>query len=209
MKKLMIALSLAALFSGVANANEDSLELDIEGPKVDHTLNLVTSGQLNFSGSIFAKTCSIKSGASQNVQLSEVSNDQFSKDAYSSAGKKEFDIELVNCTIPQNKSVTLQFNPTAESVTENGYLNNTASINKSNVLIRLNDASGKRINLQPVDSISTFIEDKDEMGTIPSVSLNSVGLVAYKFSVEYVRNGSEHITPGNVEATLPFTISYK
>ncbi|VEI58750.1 ELF [Pasteurella multocida] len=204
MKKLMIALSLAALFSGVANA-DDNLVLEVTEPEVNYSLVPVTDGSINFSGSVFSKTCTITE-VNQKVKLPEVSQDQFVNGA---AGKTNFSIQLGNCTIPQDKSVTLTFNPTKDSVTEDGLLKNKANSKYvSNVLLRLNDSQGRKIDLQP-DNSDAPISVGTDVGSVSSVSLNSIGTVAYAFSVEYVKNEAGNIIPGVVEATLPFSISYK
>lgn len=205
MKKLMIALSLAALVSGVANASETEIIVDSTESAVNHNLPLITSGEIKFTGSVYSKTCSIKNGAVKNISLPEVSNDDFEKGTYGTAGSKSFDIELENCTTGQDKLVTLQFNPTENSVVE-GFLKNKA-VNGSNVLIRLDDANGRKIDLQAATDTGPI--SVGEVGEVIPVSLKAHGIVAYKLSVSYAKDGDKHITPGNVEAMLPFTIAYK
>lgn len=204
MKKLMIALSLAALVSGVANASDEDITIDAAPPAVNYDLKPVTEGTITFNGSVVSKTCTL-SEANKQVKLPEVSHDQLLNGP---AGKTVFDIKLDNCAIPQDKFVTLQFNPTKDSVTSDGLLLNTAKGEYvSNVLLQLNDSNNKKIDLQPVNAEVPNIVG--EINGVKDISLKSLGEVAYSFSIEYVKNSSEQIIPGKVEATLPFTISYK
>ncbi|MGC7561063.1 fimbrial protein [Pasteurella sp. PK-2025] len=203
MKKLLIALSMAALFSGSALADSDvSLEVsDVS----DLERTAITTSEINFLGEVAQHTCSIvKKGAkNQLVTLPKVLVDKLNENK-SGTGNTSFDIDLENCTYFNGQNVTILFEPKSGSV-ENNLLKNTASeeYKANNVFIKLTQDS-RDILLSGSDA------DSQNVQSIPLKSSEEVSSNPYKFSftAQYVVQGGE-ATPGLVQAVLPFKITYK
>ncbi|WP_424401985.1 fimbrial protein [Pasteurella sp. PK-2025] len=200
MKKLLIALSMAALFSGSALADE--LVISDEGGEGVLAPSLVAStatqsvggGQVQFFGKVLAPTCTVKSGhENQSVYLPDVMVNEIDDNIVKS---KTFEITLTNCPSSTERTVGLRFAPNT-STTDN-LLDNKASegtnlglkLSNNNKQIALNSNSGEGLSeLKP---------------------LTSSGDITYSFTAEYAKRDKGAVTlPGAFSATLPFFIVYK
>ncbi|MGC7590290.1 fimbrial protein [Bisgaard Taxon 46] len=208
MKKLMIALSLAAAFSGSAFA-EETLELDISIPEkqVNFDLVPVVDGKMVFDGMIYPETCSIKGGANQQINLPKIGSGSVKGTSF---GDASFSISLENCAT-QDRSVTLELKPEEGSVTKQGNLKNTAK-DGANVAIELAN-KGVKIDLtkKELDAGFTTLPHETVLAgeVIDSINLAGPSVTTYTFSTKYVIEEGTKLVPGKIQATLPFTIVYK
>lgn len=211
MKKLMIALSVAALFSGSVMANKatavEVIDTEDYTPTVDYNMTPVTNGTIEFSGMIYPETCSIKGGNQKVVKLPNIGSSKFTGQKSSEVN---FSIDLENCA-QQNRFVTLELTPDSKNITEKGNLKNLAE-----------DGAGVAIEVSHSNAVINFATKKYDSSRYESypdqvvgddvapVNLNVPGPVSYAFSVKYIKeNMDEKLKPGAVQATLPFTIVYK
>lgn len=208
MKKLMIALSLAAVFSGSVMAQEvtdDSISAEIPDRVVDYDKKLITQGNVTFTGEIFANTCSIKDGADKTIPLKKVSNTIFSNGKYEEE-VGNFVISLENCSPNEGRSVSLSFSADQKNVTEDGYLTNISEDKfKSNILVKLTH-NGKLIDFKTNRPEDQIVDSADV-----SISQNSAGNeLPLDFKVFYVKDAKQNIvTAGKVVATAQYQITYK
>lgn len=202
MKKLMIALSLAAVFSGSAFA-EESLDISVPERAVDHNKVLVTQGNVTFNGEVIANTCSIKGDANKTIELKSVKNTDFLNSSEVEAGN--FDITLENCSPNKERMVSLSFFAPQENVTDFGYLKNTVEDSfKSNVFVKLTYGD-KLVDFKQRDGISDT-SDSAEISIRQDIAAD---YIPFNFKVFYVKDGNNAVTSGKVAATAQYQIAYK
>ncbi|MGX2968346.1 fimbrial protein [Ursidibacter sp. B-7004-1] len=194
MKKLLVALSVASLFSAniVANGHEATIE---EGS--DHTLATqdvagkvsIGSGSISLNGKLHANTCQlVNDDKNKQVTLPSLYVAEFNE---GQTGRTPFSINLTDCSI-DNTSVILQLKPIQDSV-QGPYLKNTTE-NGSNVGFKLTGDSGRNLDLSTNPTLEQVVE-KDK--------------IKFDLYAEYISLTRDPVTPGNVSATLPFVVSYK
>ncbi|WP_424411527.1 fimbrial protein [Pasteurella sp. PK-2025] len=203
MKKLLIALSMAALFSGSALADEveESFEIEaIGGDPIELAKNAVKDGNVNFYGEIVQHTCSIKTESqNQTVTLSRLLVDDLNNKK-SGAGVTHFAIKLENCTQFNDKFVSLLFKPTSDKVEGELLKNQAAEEQKAkNVFVKVKNGE------HYVDfSKTTAVEQKVE-----AVSLSGNHDTKFDFYAEYYVKPEDTASAGMFQFTLPFSIDYR
>ncbi|HDR1021317.1 TPA: type 1 fimbrial protein [Pasteurella multocida] len=200
MKKLMIALGLAAAFSGSAFAEEFIISDEggdgVLAPSVQPSFATenVGGGTLNFSGKVLSPTCTIKGGETHSIKLPDVMTSEIDGNISKST---KFDIVLTGCPSSNERSVALRFAP--QTGTTDNLLNNSSN-NGTNLALKLMNSNKQQINLS----------SNGNDGFSDIVPLTQQGDITYSFYAEYAkREITKPVLPGAFSATLPFYIIYK
>lgn len=191
-KKLILAVAAASMVYG-------SAAFAAEGPASPTTAGPFGSGKILFTGTIINAPCDISSEDSQiTVPFGQISQKHF-KNAHDVYGQQPVTIHLKNCDLPVSgggetgapSKVTVGFNADNSSVdtTDKGW-NNMGSA--TGVVIQLLD--GSRNVIEPAT------------GTIADVPLSSDTNINFYAQLEAI---SGTVTPGDINASLTYTLTYK
>lgn len=199
MKKLLIALSMAALFSGSALATDLEIEA-VGGDPVELAQNAVKESNVNIYGEIVQHTCSIKTESqNQTVTLSKLLVDDLNNKK-SGSGVTHFAIKLENCTQFNDKLVSLKFKPEATNV-EGMLLKNQASDGQKaeNVFVKVKNEN------RYID----FSQESSAAQSVEAISLSGSKDTKFDFYAEYFVKDNETAGAGMFQFTLPFSIDYR
>lgn len=221
MKKLLLALSVASIFSGYALANAQPTHevAGGDGSTLGSSTSGITgapgpavpavgyqkgaSGEFSFSGIVTARTCEIKSPSA--VQLGTVSanaiNDQ-------KAPEVDFDIVLSGCGESYTDRVSVMLEPRDVDVDDQGALINLSSDddNATSAVLLLKKVESD--NTTPID-----LSGSDEERTFAYKTLNGGNgknsEYVFKLKAQLTAPADDNARAGIFTGRLPFTVVYK
>jgi len=152
--------------------------------------NAASSGTINFSGKVFADTCTINVNGGSTVTLPPVMVSAFGGAANTVAGATNFTIALTGCDANMS-SAQMAFSGTNVDAST-GNLKNSLSSNNSNVEIEL---------LSGASVVNTSTQ-----ANAPKITLAS-GAGSTSFTAQYISTAAT-TTAGLVSSAVNFTLTY-
>jgi major type 1 subunit fimbrin (pilin) len=177
MKKTLLTAALVASFGVAAVASQSA--------------QAASGGTINFSGKVFADTCTVAVNSGATVTLPPVMVSAFSGAANTVAGATNFNIALTGC---DTNITNAQMAFSGSQVdTSTGNLKNSLTSNNSNVEIQL--LSG------------TNVVNTQTQANAPKISLAGTGAGSTTLTAQYIST-SATTTAGLVASTVAFTLTY-
>ena len=152
----------------------------------------VVGGQIEFQGTVVDAACAVaQNSVDQTVQMGQVRVADFAGTGSEAGAKTAFTIGLEDCdtTVSQNAAVT--FNGNADSGAAGVLVNAAGEGSAQGVGIQIYDNDGTALALGTESQAVTLID----------------GTNTLNFSADFVST-ADTVTPGNVDATATFNITY-
>lgn len=184
MNKLLLSTAMAAVFAVAALAPNTSS---------------ATDGQINFTGNITAKTCSVKlnggASATGTVTLPNVSTSAFSG-ANSTAGQTAFSINVTGCAAGMNNVAT--------------YFEAGSTVNSSGRLINGGTATGLDLQLLYSDgSVVNAGQGNSSVATAaPGQAAIASNAATLNYTVRYYQNSATLPGAGTVTSSVYYSMVY-
>lgn len=207
MKKLVMILGMASLFASgsvLANSDHDVVFDDADAGVTTAAAPAaaqpgVTAGTLTINGNVWANTCYIKAGdVKKIVDLEDIYSNSL-KTAGATGNPKNFTITLENCPIKGQQgeaNVKLGFKKNANV--------DPATGNLKDIGTAPNVAKNVQFQVLHNGAVVNF-NQADVKKALASKSANDE--VAFDFTAQYYATGVAE--PGNLTATIPFSIEYE
>lgn len=155
---------------------------------------LAADGTITFNGKVLSSTCTVGNATAGNVAvtLPDVVYSAFTTSS-PVAGRTPFALSLSGCpTTPSGVVVAAKFSGSNIDATTGALKNGTGT---SNVEVQLTDSTGTAINLAtnpaPVNA-----------------AISSTGTATLSYQAQYYQPSATAITPGTVNTSVDFTLTY-
>lgn len=157
-----------------------------------------SDGTITFTGKVLSSTCTVSNATSGNVTvaLPDVQSSVFTGKG-TVAGLTPFSLVLAGCpTTPSGVSVGAIFSGSTID-TSTGAITNGTATGDSNVEVQMTNSSGTALNL---NSQGTY--------GLVTATVSSSGAATLGYEAQYYQPTSTAITPGLVNTSVTFTLTY-